>query len=333
MQTSNQTIHAVAAAAGVSVSTVSRVLNDRPGVKARTKQIVLDTIERLNYTPDLTARELSFRQAARVGLTTSYGNRRLTPFATLFREQLFKELYQQGFRYEDVSALPTGMPERVTDVMILAGLLDDDPRVAYMRDRGVPFVVLGDADNTHSVVSDDYQGGYQAAEHLLRLNHKDVLLVSGGSPRPHKPQFTTLGQAAFERQRGFGDALAAAGVPFGPKQVLPGDFTTLGGFLAVDRALKAGAEFSAVFALSDEMAEGAVTALEEAGLRVPGDVSVVGYDDLPEIGETFTTVRQDIGGFVATTVDLLREALEGEPPRHVKLPVKLVVRGTTAKRR
>ena len=327
-----KTIHAVAEAAGVSVSTVSRVLNDRPGVKERTRRIVLDAIERLDYTPDLTARELSLGQVTRVGLNSSYGNRRLTPFATVFRERLFGELYQRGFRFEDVPSLNNGMPARMTDVMVLTGLLDDDPRVPFMRERGIPFVVLGDVKDAHSVASDDYSGGCRAAEHLLRLGHRDMLAVTGGSSRPRTAHFNTLGQAAFERQRGFENALEAAGVPFGPERVVRGDFTALGAFLAVSRALKE-TKFSAVFAFSDEMAEGAVAAVEEAGLSVPDDVSVVGYDDLPEIGETFTTVRQDIAAFATSTVELLREALASEPPRHVTLPVTLVVRGTTSRRR
>ena len=328
-----QTIHAVAAAAGVSASTVSRVLNNRPGVKTRTKAAVLETIQKLNYTPNLTARELGLRQVTHVGLNTSQGNRRLTPFATVFREQLFGELYQQGLRFADISTGADGMPAETPDVMVLTGLLDDDPRVAHLLGRGVPFVVLGDVDNSHSVASDDYDGGRQAAEHLLRLNHKEVLVVTGGSGRARTAHFTTLGQAAFERERGFADALAAAGVPYGSERVVQGEFTTLGAFIGVSRALASGPAFSAVFALSDEMAEGAIAAVEEAGLRVPDDVSVVGYDDLPEIGETFTTVRQDIATFVTTTVDLIKEALERKPPRHVKLPVQLVVRGTTARRR
>ena len=322
----------MAAAAGVSASTVSRVLNNRPGVKSRTRQIVLDAIERLDYTPDLTARELSFGQITHVGLNSAYGNRRFSPFATVFREKLFRELYQQGFRFEDVPNLSNGMPERLTDVMILTGLLDDDPRVSYLLEHHVPFVVLGNVE-AHSVASDDYDGGYRAGQHLVRLGHRDLLAVTGGSTRPRTAHFNTLGQAAFERQRGFEDALGEAGITLGPERVVRGDFTSLGAFLAVSRALKAGTVFSAVFAFSDEMAEGAVAAVEEAGLSVPEDVSVVGYDDLPEIGETFTTIRQDISAFVRSTIDLIREAQAGEPPRHVTLPVTLVVRGTTSKRR
>ena len=331
--TDQHTIRTVAEAAGVSVSTVSRVLNDRPGVKARTKQVVLEAIERLDYTPNLTARELSFQQAVRVGLNESYGSRRLTPFATIYRERLFKELYQQGLRFEDVPSSADGMPERLTDVMVLTGLLDDDPRIPYLKECGVPFVVLGEAQGSYGVVSDDYNGGYRVAEHLARLGHKDVLAVTGGSNRSRTAHFNTLGQAAFERRRGFAAGLEASGIPFGPERLLRGDFTTLGAFIAVSRVLREKRPVSALFAFSDEMAEGVIAAVEEAGLSVPDDVSVVGYDDLPEIGATFTTVRQDVAAFATTTVELIGEARAGKPSRFVKLPVQLVVRGTTARRR
>lgn len=330
---SRQTIHAVASAAGVSAATVSRVINGYPGVRERTRETVLAAIERLNYTPNLSARELSSRQTSLVGLNSVHKGRRFTPFDTLFREQLFAQLYQQGFRHEDVPASATSLPEWTTDVMLLGHVLDDDPRVPYLNEKGVPFVVLGEAKNAFSVAPDDYGGGRQAAEHLLRLGHEDILLVTGGSARPRTAHLTTMGQAAFGRQRGFEDTLEAANLSLPRERVVRGDFSTLGAFLATSRALRAGLSFSAIFALSDEMAEGAIAAVEEAGLRVPDDISVVGYDDLPEIGESFTTIHQDIPEFVRVALELIQEALASKPLRQVVIPVQLVVRGTTTKQR
>ena len=94
-----------------------------------------------------------------------------------------------------------------------------------------------------------------------------------------------------------------------------------------------GLRFSAVFAASDEMALGVLAALEDLGLNVPGDVSVVGFDDLPEVGEGLTTVRQDVGDIAARAVKLLKEGWRGEPLRSEVVPVKLIVRGTTARKR
>ena len=304
-----KTIYAVAVEAGVSAATVSRVLNNRPGVHERTKQSVLAAVERLNYTPSLSARELSSKQVTQIGLSNAYGNRRLTPFNTIFRERLYKELYQQGFRFDDIASLSNGKLERPSDIMILNGLADDDPRISHLKTAEIPFVVIGETEDSFSVAADDYSGGVKAAEHLIRLNHRDMLVVTGGSARPRTAHFSSLGQAAFERQRGFEDALTKVNITLGPERVVRGEFTSLGAFLAVSRALKAGVAFSAVFALSDEMAEGAIAALEDTGLTVPADVSVIGYDDLPEVGETFTTIRQNIEDLTEATVVLIRRGV------------------------
>src|SRR5690606_9664479 len=94
-----------------------------------------------------------------------------------------------------------------------------------------------------------------------------------------------------------------------------------------------GRAFSAVFAATDEMALGCLTALGDASVRVPGEVSVIGFDDMPEVGESLTTVRQEIAGVARVAVELLHEGLRGEPVRDVRVPVRLIVRGTTAERR
>jgi len=140
-------------------------------------------------------------------------------------------------------------------------------------------------------------------------------------------------QAFQDRHRGYCTALEEANIPVRPELMLGGDFTSLGGYRAIRRALEKGLEFSAVFAASDEMAIGIIAALEDAGLKVPVDVSVVGFDDLPEIGEELTTIRQDIAKLAATTVTLLKEGLAGKPVRQERLPVQLIVRGTTTRRR
>ena len=205
--------------------------------------------------------------------------------------------------------------------MVLFGVHDDDARIPYLQKQGVPFVLEGHAPGQRWVRADDYSGGRQATEHLLRLGHTDILHL-GGDP---------LGQAAFDRLRGYRGALAEAGGA--TLEPLDGGFTVLGAYRVLRQTIAAGVRFSAVFAASDEMAQGAIAALEDSGLNVPKDVSVVGFDDLPEFGEGLTTVRQDIGQVAETAVSLLKEGLRGEPVRSEVIPVQLVVRGTTARRR
>lgn len=321
-QTNHITIQDVANAAGVSTGTVSRVLNNRAGVKAKTRETVLETIQELNYQPDKAARELSFRQPTRIGLNT-HGVRRLTPFYMLFLEHLVKELGADGYRLEEIPSGKDGLPNQLADAMILFGAHDDDPRVNYLNEKKVPFVLLGHQENVRWVAPNDFEGGYKATQHLLRLGHTDILHVTG----------PLQGQGELDRYAGYKEALAQEKLELKRSFLLNGRYTTLGAYRAVRKVVEAELEFTAIFAASDEMAVGAIAALEDCGLKVPFDVSVVGFDDLPEVGEHLTTIRQDLSQIAASTVALLKEGLSKQAINHFVIPVELIVRGTTARRR
>jgi len=194
-----------------------------------------------------------------------------------------------------------------------------------------------------SVAADDFDGGRLAAEHLLRLGHSRVLHITG----------ELQSQAMGDRAAGFEAAYAEAGGQR-PRLLECDDLSALGAYRAMARDLArlqgdettrtleikrphAAADhsltYTAIFAATDELATGAIAALSDARIRVPADVSVVGFDDMPEIGEALTTVRQDIAAIARTAVELLHEALNGAPVRGVRVPVSLAVRGTTAERR
>lgn len=316
------TIQDVASAAGVSTGTVSRVLNERPGVSPATRRRVLDTIARLRYRPDHTARALS-RQPLRIGLSLASGTRRLMPFYMVFLEHLITVLQEHGYALEEIPPGPDGLPERLADGMVLHGVHDDDPRIDHMRREGVPFVLVGHAEGTRWVMPDDVGGAREATRHLVKLGHRDVLYLGGRMSQ----------QATQDRFQGYREALAEAGLAPAEPVLVEGELDALAAYRAVRRSFQEGRPATALFASSDEMALGAMAALEDLGLRVPLDVSVVGFDDLPEIGARLTTVRQEIGKITATAVDLLREGLRGAPVRGVTVPVQLVVRGTTARRR
>jgi LacI family transcriptional regulator len=180
------------------------------------------------------------------------------------------------------------------------------------------------------VLPDGYDGSRQATEHLIRLGHRNILILCGDGTANYTVKAPFLWQVSYDRFQGYKDALEAAQIPFDHELLINCEFTTLGGFLATRNALRDGKQFTAIYAITDELAAGAIAAIEDAGLRVPTDISVVGYDDLPEVGESFTTVHQDISALADHTVDLVLEALEAKPVRHINMPVHLVVRGTTA---
>jgi LacI family transcriptional regulator len=298
------------------------VLNERPGVSPDTRTRVLETITGLGYEPDHSARALS-RQPLRIGLSLATGTRRMMPFFMVFLEHLIAELQRHGYSLERLPAGPDGLPERLADGIILHGVHDDDPRVAYLRRERVPFVLVGRAKGARWVMPDDRGGACEATRHLLELGHRRIVHLGGMMSQ----------QASQDRYQGYLDALNHAGLTPERSWLLDGDFNTLSAYRAVRRAFEGGLGATAIFAASDEMALGAIAALEDLRLRVPFDVSVVGFDDLPEIGERITTVRQDIGRITSTAVALLRECLRDAPVRTVTVPVQLVVQGTTARRR
>jgi len=319
--TARATIRDVARLAEVSVGTVSRALNDRAGVHPDTRRRVQAAVSALGYAPDLAARELSIRRPVTVGLSVAHGHRRLIPFFVLFLEHLLDGLANSGLRVRDVPTGRDGLPVETTDALVLLGAHPDDPRIPHLEARATPFVLLGHRDGVRSVAADDVDGGRLAAEHLLRLGHRSLLHVTGAWP----------GQGFADRHRGFRDALQAAGAP--PAATLAcDDVSPLGGYRAMRRHLADRPAPSALFAATDELAVGCLAAAADLGLRVPHDLSIVGFDDLPEIGEGLTTIRQDIRALADVTVALLHEGLRGEPPRSVRLPVALIVRSTTAER-
>ena len=316
------TIHHVAAIAGVSIGTVSRALNDRDGVHPATRARVRRAATELGYHPDRAARELSNRQATRVALNVAHGYRRLTPFFVLFLQHLNEHLANSGLRVREVASASNGLPERDDDAFVLLGAHPDDPRLDHLLRRGTPFVLVGHHPGVRCVAPDDRRGGRLAGEHLLRLGHRAPLHLSA----------TPRSQVFSDRASGFDAVLAAAGCD-AATVITADEPSSLGGYRAMRAHLETGARPSALFAATDELAQGAITAAADLGLRVPNDLSVIGFDDLPEIGADLTTIAQDFDALAATTVALLHEALAGAPVRAVRLPVRLVSRGTTAERR
>ncbi|KGQ21350.2 LacI family DNA-binding transcriptional regulator [Thermus filiformis] len=315
------TIREIARIANVSVGTVSRALNGRPGVSQKTRERVMEAVRTLGYAPNPVARELVGKPST-VGLLLAPGVRRHTPYFVLLLEALAEELWRMGLRVKEAPTDPQGLPLEEARGYVLLGAHDHDPRIEALREAGKPFVLIGVYPGVFWVAPDDVAGGYLATRHLLELGHEEIALLTGYLHH----------QAGRERLLGYRKALLEAGLPFRPEMVLDGRFDPLSAYRAVRRAWEEGLRFTAIFAASDEMALGAQAALEDLGLRVPEEVSLVGYDDLPEVGEGLTTVHQDLPTLAREAADLLEGALAGEEPRGRRVPVHLVPRGTTARR-
>ncbi len=228
---------------------------------------------------------------------------------------LFEEPAEQEAMYVDV------VRGGYLDGLVVVSVPRGDPLIPMLLEEEVPFVLVGrDPDwDTPYVEGDNYRGGYMATEHLLRLGYRRIGTITG----PLKLW------AATERLRGYQDAHRDAGLEPDPGFIVEADFTEIGGMAAMRKLLEAGPE--AVFVQSDTMAAGALRAVKAAGLKVPDDIALVGYDDAPlaELLEPpLTTVHQPIHMMGYTAVEMLIEHIERPKPRTqgVILPVKLVVR-------
>ncbi len=328
------TIEQIAKQAGVSRSTVSRVINNQPNVDPDTRARVLSIAQNLNYQPNMAARGLASGRTHILGLVIPMG------VSTLFTDPYFPLLIQgissacNEHDYSVMLWLAEPEFERRTirqilrggliDGVIVASALMDDTIYEAMRNDGKPFILIGrhptDTGITYVDV-DNVNSAREIVAHLLRVGYRRVATITGA-----KNMIATA-----DRLQGYLAALRERGLAADNALIASGDFTEAGGYAAMQRLMPLRPE--AVFVASDAMALGTLRAIREAGLRVPDDIAVAGFDDMPFAARTdppLTTVRQPIqrAGFVAveTLLDLI--AHPQLPPRRIILPTELVIRSS-----
>jgi LacI family transcriptional regulator len=329
------TLLEIAKHAGVSRSTVSRVMNDHPNVDKETRERVLSVAEQLNYQPNIAARGLAAGRTRIIGLVIPMG------VSALFTDPYFPLLIQgisSACNANDHSVmLWLAEPEYerrtirqilqagLVDGVILASALMDDPIMEALLKRDLPFVMVGRHPTNDQVSYVDVENRNSSREmvsYLLRTGYTRVATIAG-------PKNMIAGS---DRLQGYLAALRERRVAHDPDLIVEGDFTEESGYRAMQRLLPLSPD--AVFVASDAMAVGVLRALREAGLRVPEDMAVAGFDDMPFAAHTdppLTTIRQPIQrmGAVAaeTLIDLI--AHPNEQPRRVILPSELVIRSSS----
>ncbi|MDT0143310.1 LacI family DNA-binding transcriptional regulator [Microbacterium sp. PRC9] len=317
----------VAERAGVSGQTVSRVVNASPRVDPETRARIEAAMTELGYRPHRAARALRTGRTQTIGLVVStlasVGNSRMLQAvadaaATRGYALTVVTLGADG----DVAAAFERLAEQGVDGAIVLNEATARVRGADVGAAGLRLVVVDSPrDDRFGVVETDHAGGARhATEHLLALGHAIVRHLAG-------PDGSF---AAAERERGWREALTAAGASVPP--VVRGDWTSASGFAAASALLESGA--TAVFAANDQMALGVLRAVAESGRAVPGDVSVVGFDDVADAADyrpPLTTVRQDFDALGARAVAALVDGIEaGTPAAFETVPTRLVVRESTA---
>lgn len=317
------TINDVARISGVSIGTVSRVLNDKPGVKPSTRDKVKKVVSELGYIPESAARDLSRGQSLTIGVHLYRGGFHMSPYSVLYFQNIMREIHERGGKVIDLPSRSDGLPTVNVDGILLHGAYQGDPRIDYLDREGIPYVLIGHHMGSSWVSPDDFDGGRQAAEYLLKCGHSSIIHATGRLDM----------QGSADRFRGFNTALRERGMEVPLEKVLTKMTTSLDAYRIFSQFIKNRKtlfnESTAVFAGTDEIAVGIIAAIEDAGKTVPGDYSVVGYDDMPEIGSNLTTVHQDIPGLAGRSLEMLMDRIEGREPPSVLLPVQLVVRETS----
>ncbi len=328
------TLEDIAKICGVSRSTVSRVINGDPKVRQATREKVLAIIQEIGFQPNLAARGLAMGHTKVIGLVIPAG------LTTVFSDPYFPLVIQgvssacaaRGYAVMLWLAEPEFERKMMNQVLynglidgvIIASMVMDDPVFQRLIESRLPFIAIGrhpTNDQINFVDVDNRAGAYQAVSYILHTGKRRVAIITG-------PRNMIAGR---DRYLGYQDALHERGLPLQAELVVEGKFTDMSGYLGMKQLLPMGPD--AVFAASDAMAYAAMRVITEAGLRIPEDIAVVGFDDIPSAGVSkppLTTVRQPIQRSGSVAAEMLIENIEhpDSPPCRIVLPTELVIRSS-----
>lgn len=325
----------VADLAGVSRTTVSFVLNNVKGmnISSETRQKVLEAAESLSYIPDASAQALASRRTKAIGLVMTRSPHHIATDAFLpqiiggmmdvVKERKLRLLIESvEVEHQDRAYLELARAKHI-DGMILLTPRIDDAGLKKLEQVDVPTVLMGEiaGTNLYSVDVDNRLAAQNAVDYLIKLGHTKIACITN-APR----NFTS----GFDRMLGYKDALLAAGIPFDERLIRYGDFDPQSGYKQM-KSLLSGRLFTAVFVASDNVAIGAKAALREAGLRVPEDISMIGFDDIPWAqfsDPPLTTIRLPAQQLARTACVVLMDLLQGKEPltRQQILNTELLIR-------
>lgn len=335
------TIKDIAKICGVGVSTVSRALNNHPDINPETRQKIMDVVEEYDFVPNTSARNLKITESKTIAiLVKGMTNPFFTTMIKIMEEEIEKKKYSMELRHVDSSsdevelAIELVKEKKLKGIIFLGGYFNHSKE---KLDRiGVPFVLstistFGEYDNEHSSVSvDDVAESYKMVDYLCKKGHKKIAIITA------PPEDVSIGKL---RTQGYLNALKDNGITPKDEWIERPDhcddvYTMENGYKLMKDLLSKGFDATAVFAISDTLAIGALKALSEAGLRVPEDVSVAGFDGI-EMGfycsPTITTIRQPIEKMARETVKKLFDVIRNGAAHERKiLGAELIERDSVA---
>ena len=324
------TLKMVAEKAGVSVNTASRAINNKPDISKETKKRILKVAQELGYVRNDTAVALRTKKTGTIGVVIA-DNRNpfyaevLNGIEEAAREKNYHIILantQRDYKKEE-EAINLLLAKRV-DGLLITPVQDRDDDIKNLIEANIPFVIVGrDFKNIEvdAIYNDEVKGGFLATEYLIKKGHKRIALINGFL---HK-------SPARGRLGGYKKALKEYGMPFDDALVSVGDIDVKDGYERTKQLFEQGLNFTAIFAYNDMMAFGAMQAIKGKDLRIPEDIGLVGYDDIPFsslISPSLTTIRlkkQELG---AESVKLLLSRINGnrKMTKKVMLGVELQIR-------
>jgi LacI family transcriptional regulator len=327
------TLEDIAKRAGVSRSTVSRVVNNQPNVKDSVRNRVLEVIKTTGYQPHAAARTLASHRSLMIGLvvhrnasgffTDPYFPNLTRGIAKGCNQQDYSlALFLVGTQEDEDKILPRVSGSGMLDGILVQAGHHGDVLIDKLVQSPVPLVIVGrpfHVDGVNYIDVDNVKGSYSAVNHLVGLGYQRIGTITG-------PGGSTVG---VDRLEGYRKALIENEYEIDETLVTEGDFTEMGGYEGMNRLFPAKPD--AIFAASDIMAIGAMRAVNEAGLGVPEDIAIIGFDDIPMTNPPdppLSTIHQPVYQFGIKAVDMLIDVIEngGKPARRVVMDTELIIR-------
>ncbi|WP_199617778.1 catabolite control protein A [Paenibacillus alkalitolerans] len=328
------TIYDVAREAGVSMATVSRVVNNNPNVKPQTRKKVFEAIERLGYRPNAVARGLASKKTTTVGVVipdisnTAYSEvvRGIEDIANMYHYNMIL-CNSDKKKEKEIRVINTLLEKQVDGLLFMGGVVTDEHIEAFRN--SVPIVLCATMDANRvmpSVDIDHEKAAYDAVSVLIQHGHRLIGMISGNLQDPSN---------GFARYQGYKRALEEAGIPFREPYVRIGNYKYESGIETMEYFLQLEERPTAVFAATDEMAIGAIHAIQDHGLRVPEDLSVISVDNIrmaSMVRPQLSTVAQPMYDIGAVSMRLLTKLMKKEPVSNpvVVLPHETIMRQSVA---
>lgn len=335
------TLKDVAAQAGVSYQTVSKVINKQGSIASETEARIWQAVEALNYKPNISARNLRTQSSNLIGYAWQEAiDNNPRPVVDQFFYYAVLKFEEQGYHLltflvgadeePDVTPYQDLYGRGQVEGFILADTIQDDARIAYLIEQGIPFATFGQANDSWDFCWVDVDGRHGLSivvDHLVQQGHRRIALLS----------WPAGSKAGGQREEGYENGLRAAGIEIDPEWIIRGHNSVQTGAMGLARlmALPPARRPTAVACVSDQIAIGAINAATAGGLAIGRDVAVTGYDDIPMaefLHPPLTSVRQPIPEVGQYMVELLLEQINGEPvaQKGILLKPELVVRASSA---